>query len=147
MVAVRSIITLPPPGLQNLQAGYKPAAWLVLDGTLPAAELNQLKAVAPVLTTLAAAKSFANAPLAYSAGLTGIGVLDQLGRLIVTATNQGSGNVSGKVTLKTLAAGAYVATDLFTNAAVRFTVASGSGALSVTVTRWDTRAFAIVRAG
>jgi hypothetical protein len=133
-------------GLPNLQAGQKPAAWLVLDGTVPAAELSQLKAVAPVLTSLAAAKSFANAPLAYSAGLTGIGFFDQSNRLIVTVTNQGTDTVSGNVMLKTLPAGAYAATDLFTGAVIRFAVASGSGTLPVSVTRWDTRAFAIVPA-
>jgi hypothetical protein len=134
-------------GLPNLQAGQKPAAWLVLDGSVPAAELGQLKAVAPVLTSLAAAKSFANAPLAYSSGLTGIGFFDQSNRLIVTVTNQGTASVSGQVTLKSLATGTYMATDLFTGATIRFTVASGSGSLPVTVTRWDTRAFAIVAAG
>ena len=134
------------PGLASLQATSKPAAWLVLDGKLSTVELNALKAVAPVLTSLSAAKSFANAPLTYSAGLTGIGFYDQNNRLIVTVTNQGAATVSGKVTLKTLAAGTYVATDLYTNAAVRFTVASGSGILPAAVTRWDTRAFAIVRA-
>jgi hypothetical protein len=133
-------------GLPSLQAGHKPAAWLVLDGTVPATEINQLTAIAPVLTSLAAAKSFANAPLTYSAGLTGIGFYDQGNRLIVTVTNQGAGTVNGKVTLKTLATGTYVATDLFTSATIRFTVASGSGALPVSVTRWDTRAFAIVPA-
>jgi len=133
-------------GLPSLQAGHKPAAWLVLDGTVPQAELDQLKAVAPVLTSLAAAKSFAGAPLAYSAGLTGIGFYDQNNRLIVTVTNQGTSTLNGKVTLKTLPTGTYMATDLFTNATVLFTVASGSGALPVSVTRWDTRAFAIVPA-
>ena len=133
-------------GLASLQAASKPAAWLVLDGTVPAAELNQLKAIAPVLTSLNAAKSFANAPLAYSAGLTGIGFYDQNNRLIVTVTNQGAGTVSGKITLKTLAAGTYAATDLFTNATTRFTVASSGGSLPAAVTRWDTRAFSIVRA-
>jgi hypothetical protein len=132
-------------GLSSLQAASKPAAWLVLDGTLPAAELASLKNIAPVLTSLSAAKSFANAPLAYSVGLTGIGFYDQSGRLIVTVTNQGTSTVNGKVTLKTLPTGTYVATDLFTNATVRFTVASGSGNLPVAVTRWDTRAFSIVR--
>src|SRR6185312_12163519 len=86
-------------GLPSLQAGHKPAAWLVLDGTVPAVELNQLKAVAPVLTSLAAAKTFANAPLGYSAGLTGIGFYDQGNRLIVTVTNQGASTNNGKVTL------------------------------------------------
>ena len=50
----------------------------MLDAGVPAAELTRLKTVAPVLTSLAAAKAFANAPLTYSAGLTGIGFYDQL---------------------------------------------------------------------
>jgi len=131
-------------GVASLQAASKPAAWLVLDGTLPAAELASLQKIAPVLTSLSAAKSFINAPLAYSAELTGIGFYDQSNRLIVTVTNQGTGTVNGKVTLKTLAAGTYVATDLFTNATIRFTVASGNGIMPVSVARWDTRAFSIV---
>jgi hypothetical protein len=132
-------------GLAKLSAASKPAAWLVLDGTVPAAEMARLKGIAPVLTSLAAAKSFNNAPLAYSGGLTGIGFYDQNDRLIVTASNQGGGAVSGKITLKTLPAGNYAATDLFTGAVTKFTVASGSGVLPLTVARWDTRAFAIVR--
>jgi hypothetical protein len=132
-------------GLAKLQAASKPAAWLVLDGTLPATEMNSLKAIAPVLTSLSAAKNYANAPLAYSAGLTGTGFYDQNSRLIVTATNQGAATLSGKITLKTLPAGAYVATDLFTGATIKFTVTIASGAMPVTIARWDTRAFSIVR--
>ena len=132
-------------GLAKLQAASKPAAWLVLDGTLSAAELDKLKAVAPVLTSLAAAKAYAKAPLTYSAGLTGTGFYDQNNRLIVTATNQSKAAVNGKITLKTLPAGTYGATDLFTNATVKFTVTAAGGALPLAVARWDTRAFAIVR--
>jgi hypothetical protein len=133
-------------GLANLQTGYKPVAWLVLDGTVPAAEIASLKAIAPVLISLGAAKRFPHSPLAYSTGLTGIGFYDQSNRLIVTVTNQGTATVNGKITLRTLAAGTYVATDLFTNATIRFTVASGGGVLPAAVARWDTRAFSIVRA-
>jgi hypothetical protein len=133
-------------GLAKLQAASKPAAWLVLDGTLPATEMASLKAVAPVLTSLVAAKAYANAPLAYSAGLTGTGFYDQTNRLIVTATNQGTATLSGKITVKTLAAGDYTATDLFTGAKTAFTVTSAGGSVPLTVARWDTRAFAIVRA-
>ena len=132
-------------GLAKLQAAAKPAAWLVLDGTVPAAELNQLKAIAPVLTSLAAAKAFATAPLAYSAGLTGIGFYDHTNRLIVTATNQGTATINGKVMLKTLPAGNYAATDLFTGTVVKFTVGAAGGALPASVARWDTRAFAIAK--
>jgi hypothetical protein len=132
-------------GLAQLQAASKPAAWLVLDGAVPAAELSQLKAIAPVLTSLAAAKSFANAPLNYSAGLTGIGFYDQRNRLIVTVTNQGAGTVNGKIMLKTLPAGSYTATDLFAGGTTTFSVGAAGGAVPLTVERWDTRAFAIVK--
>ncbi|HEX4504197.1 MAG TPA: hypothetical protein VH722_00595 [Alphaproteobacteria bacterium] len=132
-------------GLAKLKPASKPAAWLVLDAGVPAAELNKLKAIAPVLTSLGAAKSFAKAPLAYSDGLAGIGFYDQHNRLIVTATNQGSGTVNGKITLKTLPAGAYTATDLIAGGAIKFTVGANGGALPLSVTRWDTRAFAIVK--
>jgi len=133
-------------GLASLQAASKPAAWLVLDGTLPAAELASLKKIAPVLTSLNAAKSFANAPLAYSAGLTGTGFYDQTNRLIVTATNQGAATLNGKITLKTLPASAYTATDLFTGAKIPFLVTIAAGTMPLTIARWDTRAFSIVRA-
>ena len=131
--------------IANLQAAAKPAAWLVLDGQLSAAEMNALKAIAPVLTSLSAAKSFVNAPLAFSAGLTGTGFYDQNNRLIVTATNQGANTISGKITLKTLAPGAYLATDLFAGTTIRFTVTEANGAIPLQIARWDTRAFSIVR--
>jgi hypothetical protein len=132
-------------GLSKLQAGSKPTAWLVLDGGVPAAELAKLRAIAPVLTSLSAAKNFANAPLAYSNGLTGIGFYDQRNRLIVTATNQGAGSVSGNITLKTLPAGKYTATDLIAGGAINFTVGANGGALPISVARWDTRAFSIIK--
>jgi hypothetical protein len=132
-------------GLAKLQAVSKPAAWLVLDGGVPAAELNRLKTIAPVLSSLAAAKSFANAPLTYSTGLTGIGFYDQRNRLIVTATNQGAGTANGKITLKTLPAGSYTATDLFTGGVIKFSVAAAGGGIPLSVARWDTRAFAVAK--
>ena len=132
-------------GLANLQAASKPAAWLVLDTGVPAAELAKLRTIAPVLTSLAAARTFANAPLSYSAGLTGIGFFDQRNRLIVTATNQGPGAINGNITLKSLPAGNYTATDLIAGGAITFTVGANGGVLPLTVGRWDTRAFAIAK--
>ena len=96
-----------------------------------------------MLTSLAAAKSFAKAPLSYSSGLTGMGFYDQDNRLIVTVSNPGTASVSGSVTLRTLGAGLYTATDLVTNASSSFLVLTGQATLSVTVARWDTRVFAI----
>jgi hypothetical protein len=129
--------------LPALTAAAKPAAWLVLDGTLPASELASLKAIAPVITSLAAAKTYAKAPLTYSAGLSGIGFYDQKNRLIVTASNGGAGTINGTIALRTLPVGTYVATDLFSNTCVRFNITNSGGALPVTVARWDTRVLAI----
>jgi len=131
--------------LANLQSTSKPAAWLVLDGTLPAAELSQLQSIAPVLTSLAAAKSFANAPLSYSTGLTGIGFYDQNDRLIVTVTNSSASALGGNVTLRTLPVGNYTATDLIAGTTIKFTIGATGGALPVNVARWDTQVLAIVQ--
>src|SRR6185503_3316356 len=131
--------------LANLQSTFKPAAWLVLDGTLPAAELSQLQSIAPVLTSLAAAMSFANAPLSYSTGLTGIGFYDQNDRLIVTVTNSSASALGGNVTLRTLPVGNYTATDLIAGTTIKFTIGATGGALPVNVARWDTQVLAIVQ--
>jgi hypothetical protein len=130
-------------GLSSLQASARPAAWVVLDSRVPEPEIQQLKKIAPVLTTLSAAKNYAGAPLTFSSGLSGMGFYDQANRLIVTVSNLGSQGLNGSVTLRTLAAGQYTATDFFTDDVIRFTVANGKATLPVTITRWDTRVFAI----
>ena len=132
--------------LPNLQQSSYPAAWLLLDGGVPAAEVNALKAIAPVIYTTADAKTFANAPLGFSANLTGLGFYDQNNRLIVTVTNTAAKTVNGDITLKTLPTGTYIATDLFAGTTIRFTVASGTGSIPLSITRWDTRAFSVVPA-
>jgi hypothetical protein len=132
-------------GLPALKAASKPAAWVILDNRVAAPELEQLRKVAPVLTSLAAAKGYANAPLAYSSGLSGMGFYDQSDRLVVTVSNPGAQGRDGVVTLRTLPDGQYRATDLFTNGVIGFTVANGKAELPVTITRWDTRVFAIKR--
>lgn len=129
--------------LPNLQSNAKPAAWLVLDGTLSSSELQKLQSIAPVITSLSGAQSFGNAPLGFSSGLTGMGFWDQNNRLIVTVSNPGSGGLTGTIRLRTLRAGTYVATDLFSGSTARFTVSGGYGGLAISVGRWDTRVFAI----
>jgi hypothetical protein len=130
-------------GIAALKPAARPAAWVILDNRVPANELQKLRSIAPVLTSLAAAKSYASAPLAYSAGLSGMGFYDQINRLIVTVSNPGAQGLNGTVTLKTLPAGQYAATDLYTKGVIHFTVTAGKGVLSFPITRWDTRVFAI----
>jgi hypothetical protein len=133
-------------GLPNLQGSARPAAWVLLDTGVPADEIAKLQQTAPVLASLSAALSFANAPLSYSSGFTGMGFYDQNNRLIVTVSNPGNQGLNGSLKIKTLASGNYVATDLFTNARIGFTVANGQTQIPITVDRWDTRAFAITPA-
>ena len=71
-----------------------------------------------------------------------MGFYDQNDRLIVTVSNPEGGR-NGTITLRRLPAGQYAATDLFTNAVIHFAVAGGKGVVPVTVSRWDTRVFAI----
>jgi hypothetical protein len=132
--------------LPALTAAARPAAWVILDVSPPASEMQKLSSVAPVLRSLAEARAFANAPLAFSKALTGMGFYDQHNRLIVTVSNPGGSGVNGTVTFRTLAAGTYVATDLFSGAKVSFNVSNGKGTLPLGIERWDTRAFAIVPA-
>ena len=61
----------------------------------------------------------------------------------MTASNSGAGTINGKIVLRTLPVGTYVATDLFSNTSVRFNVTSSGGTLPITVSRWDTCVLAI----
>jgi len=132
-------------GLSALKPAARPAAWLVLDNRVPKDELDKLRAVAPVLNSVAEAKRFARAPLVYSDHLSGMGFYDQHGRLIVTVSNLINQGLNGSITLRGLAAGNYTATDLVMGAVINFTVANGKGVMQFPITRWDTRAFAIKR--
>ena len=131
--------------LYNLQSSARPAGWIVLD-TLPPDEMSKLQSIAPVFTSLSAAMANPNAPLTYSAGVTGMGFYDQNGRLIVTVENPSNQGLNASVTLRGLANGNYVATDQFTNGQTWFTVANGMAQFPATITRWDTRVFVITQA-
>jgi hypothetical protein len=131
--------------LYHLQSVARPAGWIVLD-TLPADEMAKLQSIAPVFTSLNAAMANPNAPLSYSAGVTGMGFWDQNNRLIVTVENPGNQGLNASVTLRGLANGNYVATDQFTNGQIWFTVTNGKAQIPVTITRWDTRVFIITHA-
>lgn len=128
-----------------------PAAWIVLEHPelIPSAEMARLTSVAPVLTSVQQVQSFAHAPLAFSGGLTGTGFYDQNGRLIVTVTNPAGNGASGTMTLNGLASGGsgtFQMLDLFSNQASRFSVTAGSARVPLSLSRWDTRAFAITPA-
>jgi hypothetical protein len=117
----------------------------VLDQAPPSSELDKLKSIAPVFTSLQSALSYSGRPLQYPSGLTGMAFWDQHNRLIVTASNPGTSAVKGAVTLKTLPSGTYSALDLFTGAKSNFTISNGVGWFMTDVDRWDTRAYAITR--
>jgi hypothetical protein len=130
-------------GLPSLKPAARPAAWLLLDDHVPNDEMERLRKIAPVLTSVEQAKRFAHAPLVYSEHLSGIGFYDQHDRLIVTVSNLTSQGLNGAVAVRGLAAGNYTATDLTMGAVVHFAVAGGRGLMQFPITRWDTRVFAI----
>jgi hypothetical protein len=132
-------------GLPELKPLARPAAWLVLDDRVPKDEMEKLRKIAPVLTSVAEAKHFAHAPLVYSEHLSGMGFYDQHGRLIVTVSNLTDQGLNGRVTLRDLPAGTYTATDLIMGAQVQFKIADGKGVMGFPINRWDTRVFAIRR--
>jgi len=80
--------------------------------------------------------------------LQGFGFYDQYGRLIVVVSNPSpcpdATALSGTINLPGLAAGTYTVTDLFANTSTQVTLGGGSTGIPVTVSRWDTLAFAIV---
>jgi hypothetical protein len=138
-------------GLSKLRPESRPAAWIILDRPelISVTERKQLESVAPILTSLEAARNFPNAPLSFSAGLTGDGFYDQNNRLIVTVSNPNPAGIEiddGLMNLKGLSAGDYVAIEQFSQAQTRFTVnSSGSASIPLKVPRWDTLVFAITR--
>ncbi len=135
--------------LVKLLPAAEPSAWIILEHPelVPATEMQALKSVAPVLTSVAQVQSFAAAPLAFTNGLTGTAFYDQNARLILTVTNPTDSNVTGFAMLHGIPSGTYNILDLFGNTMTQFTAVSGGGAVPLTVTRWDTRAFAITSVG
>jgi len=132
--------------LPVLQPSAAPTGWLVLGAgnKLPAAEQAALTKIAPIYTTVAQAQ--AASPLQFTGGLTGTAFYDQHSRLIVTVTNPSTVAtavaISGVMELSGLANGTYTMTDLFSGTKTSVPVSGGSASIPVTVTRWDTRAFA-----
>lgn len=140
--------------LANLQPSAVPTAWLVLDPTLPpASELNQLRAYAPVLTSLSAAQSFPNAPLKMSTNLTGFGFYDQYNHLWIVVTNLTNATIgAGTVTLTGLPVGTYTLTEQYSNTQSTMNVTQSTtggvvgatqGTIPINIARWDTQAFLI----
>jgi hypothetical protein len=135
--------------LPNLKPDAYPAGWVVLDAgnTLPRSELAMLTAIAPVFTSAAEAAAYANAPLAFTGGLTGTGFEDQDGRIIITVTNPSTdanaGTINGSIVLQGLPDGNFTLTDLYANTSTPVIVTGGTATIPVSVTRWDTLAFAL----
>jgi hypothetical protein len=135
--------------LNALKPAAVPAAWIVLGAgnKLPAAELAMLTKLAPVLTSAEQARGFANAPLAFNGGLTGTGFVDQLGRIVITvthpSTDASAATINGSIIVRGLNDGQYKLTDLYAATTTPVTVSGGTATIPVSVTRWDTLAFAL----
>ncbi len=142
-VSDAAINALPP-------ASY-PSAWVILDSPqlIPAAEMARLNKTSNnrVFTSVQAALAYSGAPLKFTNGLIGTGFYDQNKRLIITVTNTSANPVAGFIQLQGLTTGSYKLLDLFTNQTTTFTVSHGGSNVPVSVTRWDTRAFAITGPG
>jgi len=125
-----------------------PSAWIVLDaqGQMPQSELNQLAAIAPVVTSVAGLAALPNQPLSFTGGLTGFGFYDQNHRLIVVVSNPSTQPTAtplvGMIRLTGLAGHRYVVTDLFSNTTQSLTATGGRAMMPVRMGRWDTRVFA-----
>ncbi len=132
--------------LAALQPAARPAAWVILEHPelIPAAEMQKLRAVAPVLTSAAQIQAF-KAPLAFSVGLTGTAFWDQNGRLVVTVTNPGNATVGGFVTFQGIPSGTYAVTDLLHGAQFTVVVTNGAVSMPASVARWDTQVYAVRR--
>jgi hypothetical protein len=137
--------------LPTLRPSAYPAGWIVLDAgnKLPQSELAMLNKIAPVFTSAAEAQAYANAPLAFTGGLTGTSFIDQNDRIIITVTNPSTaanaGTINGSIVLRGLPNGNFTLTDLYANTTTPVTVTGGTATIPVSVTRWDTLAFALAR--
>jgi hypothetical protein len=135
--------------LPNLATSAAPAGWIVIDAgnKLPPTELAMLTKIAPVFTSAEQALAYPNAPLSFTGGLTGTSFIDQHGRIIVTATNPSTaanaGTINGSMTLRGLPDGKATMTDLYANTTTPLTISGGTVTIPLSVTRWDTLAFAI----
>ena len=134
--------------LSSLVPAARPAGWIIPEHPelIPSAEMKALQAIAPVLTTPAAATSLPTAPLAFSGGLTGTAFWDQYGRLILTVTNPTASTLTGTITVQGVPNGSYKVTDLFANASFGVSVSGNRVSVPVPVTRWDTLAYAVTPA-
>jgi hypothetical protein len=135
--------------LPNLKPEAYPSGWIVLDAgnALPPSELAMLTAIAPVFTSTSQALAYGNAPLAFTGDLTGTSFIDQNDRIIITVTNPSTaanaGTINGSIILRGLPDGNFTLNDLYANTRTTITVIAGTVTIPVSVTRWDTLAFAL----
>jgi len=131
--------------------GAAPSAWIVIDrhNFMTSSERQKLAAIAPIVSSAAGVASLPNQPLTFSNGLTGFGFYDQNSRLIVVVSNPSTAAnasaISGTINLGQLADGSYKMQNLFTNATSQITVSNGVAKVPVSLSRWDSQAYAITK--
>jgi hypothetical protein len=131
-------------------SGNAPSAWVVIDPSnmLPASELASLKAVAPVVTSLAQLAALPGQPLLFSGGLAGFGFRAQTGQIVVVASNPSTAAAAPSVTGTIEAhvgAGSFSLTERFSGAKFTITATKGTIDWPVTIAPWDTQVFVITK--
>ena len=129
----------------------RPTAIITSDlDQMPAAELAELKAIAPVYDAKTANRILS--PIQFSGDVNGYAFVDQNGRTIIVAFRenskrtkmhlQGTGNITCKISFNGIQNGTYTLTDLYDNSKTyTLNVAKGLGTVDVPMSRWETRAF------
>jgi hypothetical protein len=127
-------------------AGNAPSAWVVIDpnDALPPSEMASLKAVAPVVTSLAQLAALPDQPLLFSQGLAGFGFRAQSGQVVVVVSNPGTSadatSVSGSVQARP-GTGKFVLTEKFSGKTSNVSATNGVVTWPVTLAPWDTEVF------
>jgi hypothetical protein len=129
-------------------SGNAPSAWVVVDPTnlMPPAELAQLKAVAPVVTSLAQLAALPDQPLLFSQGLAGFGFRAQTGQVVVVVSNPGTSATSPGVTgsfQAQVGTGSFRVVEQLTGTAITATASDGAITVPINLSPWDTQIFAI----
>ncbi len=130
----------------SVAAGNAPSAWVVIDpaNLLPAAEMAQLKAVAPVVTSLSQLAALPDQPLLFSPGLAGFGFRAQTGQVVVVASNPSTAATAPSVTGSIAARvgnGSFVVTEKLSNTRTTLTAVAGVVTVPVNLSPWDTKVF------
>ena len=131
-------------------AGNAPSAWVVIDpaNLLPAAEMAQLKAVAPVVTSLSQLAALPDQPLLFSQGLAGFGFRAQTGQVFVVVSNPSTAaaarGVSGSISAR-IGNGRFTVTEELSGTKTTAAATAGVVTLPVNLAPWDTKVFSFTR--